>query len=305
MKKPRTARAVEANVGTRNAYAKKLRKINRDFSRTIYKEILQMLIDEGYLKGDEGSSNVVIAQDASFWQTFFRFKKASAFPDGSISKRISDFIAERTARWLIRIGADAKAVSYWFCRTVARDVTSSQRRALTAAGLPENWLKEKWTVPVIGKQYISPQAAKSISESVKENTELISNVAAKDLQRLQDVIVENLEKGGTVGDISKALTAIEGIDEKRALRIAVDQSNKVANAVSQANAKAAGITRGIWVHVPGQYTSRETHIAMNGKEFDLEEGMWDEDVQAYVHCGSLPYCRCIYRPVLPKELLNG
>lgn len=301
--KPRTCRAVGSNIGTQKLFAQKLAALTKRFNDMVASDIVHMLIDEGFLTKPE-DKDVGEAQDASFWQIFRKLKAAGFFPSGSIGKRIDEFTAERSARWLIKAQEDAKDVSHWFARALARDVTSSQRRSLEAAGLSTNWMKDKWTVPIIGKQYVSPSAAKAIEEAAKSNVELITKIATNDLARLQSVITENLESGGTVADLRKSLQNFEGFDEKRAARVALDQSNKYAAEIQRRNAKAIGITKGIWIHVPGKFTSRETHIAMNGKEFDLDKGLYDSAVGQWVVPGQLPYCRCQFRQVLPTEVLH-
>lgn len=105
-------------------------------------------------------------------------------------------------------------------------------------------------------------------------------------------------------ELESTLAASQGFSAARAARVALDQSVKVSQAIQRENAKALGITEAIWVHVPGQYSSRPTHIAMNGKRFELSAGLWDEDVGMMVVPGQLPYCRCSLRTVLPPELLK-
>lgn len=62
--------------------------------------------------------------------------------------------------------------------------------------------------------------------------------------------------------------------------------------------QSLGVTRGIWIHTSAGKTYRETHVKMDGKEFDLSKGLYDSAVGDYVFPGSLPNCRCTYRPVL-------
>ena len=91
------------------------------------------------------------------------------------------------------------------------------------------------------------------------------------------------------------LKASRGFTEARAKRVALDQSIKVSQGIQRGNAEALGIKHAVWVHVPGRYSSRETHLAMDGKRFDLSEGLYDPAVGQNVTPGLLPFCRCIFR----------
>ena len=95
---------------------------------------------------------------------------------------------------------------------------------------------------------------------------------------------------------------IETIDQRTKERtnlLARDQSNKVTQTYAVVNAQAVGATKGKWIHVPGKYSSRITHIHMDGKVFDLNAGLYDNDVGKYVKPGELPYCQCQFSVLLP------
>ena len=79
---------------------------------------------------------------------------------------------------------------------------------------------------------------------------------------------------------------------------------KITTKVQTDNAIEAGFNEAIWVHVPGTYTSRVSHIHMNGKKFRLDEGMYDEDVGYNVMPGELINCRCVYKLIVPEDLQN-
>ena len=204
-------------------------------------------------------------------------------------------MAEKLARWMIHAGTNAKAVSKWFVRATAQNVTASQRRALLRAGISPQLLKEKWSIPIVKNRYISPNAAKALPKLVDDMTGLITKMQADDLARVRETITRGILEGQNIGEIERTLLASKGFTEARAKRVALDQSIKTNQGIQRANAQSLGLSRGIWVHVPGKYSSRETHIAMNGHDFDLSLGMYDDAVGATVLPGELPYCRCTFR----------
>jgi len=52
------------------------------------------------------------------------------------------------------------------------------------------------------------------------------------------------------------------------------------------------------VHSGAGKHPRPTHVAMNGKKYDVNIGMWDEAVKRWVYPGEGINCRCISRPVI-------
>ena len=208
------------------------------------------------------------------------------------------------ARWMVKAGQVAKAISRWFCAAMYRTTTHAQKQALKAAGVSEKSIDARWGIPVLKRQYISPTAAKNLQKHIEDNTKLITKMAAQDLARLQGLMEETRGKHVNFSDIEDLLKSSQGFDEERAKRVALDQTNKLNQQIQRDNAADLGITKCIWMHVPGQFTQRKTHKAFDGKTFDTKIGLYDSDVGKNVLPGELPYCRCQARMVLPEELFN-
>lgn len=285
MAKPKTIAAIEPNAGLRAALQKKIAKLVRARTRAAAAELFEDLIASG-LVGEESR----LAQDAK--PTVKDFKAVDL---EKASKHADTAYAERLARWMIHTGEDAKAVSKWFVRTTAQRITASQRRALIRAGITPTLLKEKWTIPIVKNRYMAPSTAKALPGLVDGMTGLITKMQADDLARVRETITRGLYEGQSLGEIESVLKASRGFTEARAKRVALDQSIKVSQGIQRGNAEALGIKHAVWVHVPGRYSSRETHIAMDGKRFDLSEGLYDPAVGQNVTPGLLPFCRCIFR----------
>ncbi|MDY6322530.1 MAG: phage minor head protein [Succinivibrio sp.] len=281
-KKPRTARAVAANQGVQREYAKRLQAV------------LRAVVRDAFLELKDAAKLAGMAQDAD-----------EPSPIAEQAQRfVHERFAEAQARWLVKAGMRAKEVSRWYCRQLYRTTTAAQKKALIAAGMNKAVLDDRWTIPVLGRQHISASAAKHLDADIKANTELITKMAARDLGRLQDLLSESASRGVSFSEMEGLLRASEGFDEARAKRVALDQTNKLNQQIQRDNARDLGITKCIWVHVPGKYTSRHTHMAMNGKTFDVNEGLFDSDVGRNVLPGELPMCRCQSRLCLPEELFN-
>lgn len=154
------------------------------------------------------------------------------------------------------------------------------------------------------KPYYSEETKKIINSLVKANVDLIKSIPQKYLRQVQKIIHDAYLKNENINKIAERIEKL--IDKKaypnakrRAYLIAKDQINKITQKMAMEEAKALGATKGSWIHRPGEFSSRETHIAMNGHEFDLNVGLYDPDVKRTVLPAELPYCCCIFEAIFP------
>ncbi len=303
-RRPKTARAIEANVGIRSKLRRRIEALIKEFNQHAADDIFLYLAQKSVLAQDRSLSKPLLPEDKALLREVSRAVLGAWVRDKeAFSADIDGYVARNIGRWGIEVSTAATKLSIWVARAIAADVTASQRSAYVAAGLSPDFLRDRWTVPVV-RQRIGKTAAQRLPDLIKWSTELITRMTMRDVQRLQDVITQGFINGQSVAQIRQVLSSTSGFNADRAKNVAIDQTNKITQGILRANDEDLGITQGIWIHVPGQYTSRETHIAFNGKIFDLDKGMYDRDVGSHVVPGELPYCRCIYRPVLPFEALG-
>jgi SPP1 gp7 family putative phage head morphogenesis protein len=165
-------------------------------------------------------------------------------------------------------------------------------------------VKQRWSVPIVGRQYVAPQTLNVVQAAIRDNVNLIKKISANDVNRISDVLIKGLSEGKNESDLRQELALTDGFDKKRIERVVIDQTNKLNNAVQTANANSLGITEAIWVHVAGQYTSRPSHVKMNGQKFDINKGLYDPEVGYNVKCGELPFCRCTMRLIFKPDQVD-
>ena len=272
-------RALESNRGLAIAAGKRIRAIVNQFEKAYKREALK--IAAKYCKNE--------VQDAAI---------------SVVPSELEIALAALAAKQSMGLGSNAKQVSRWYCRQLLRNISADQKRALKKAGISTAWLKQKWTVQIVRGQYVAPSVAAKIPEQVEANAALITKLCERSAQKVQNAIAEGISKGYNLSRLTEKINGLENMDEARAARVALDQSCKLNQFIQVENSKALGVKEGIWVHVPGQYESRASHMKMNGKKFDLEKGMYDPDVEDYVQPGELPYCRCCFKAILPGFLLD-
>ena len=284
VRKVRLCRAVEANVGERRAYKKQLVRIQRDFQNYVLGEIFTELERQNALAYDEKLPKNDELK-ALKGKTLKRLRR-----DENFDKFLQAIVSKNLKRWLDALKQVSKKEAERFVKKAVRSSTNAQRAALIAAGVKPSLLRSAWTVPTVGKQYISPAVAGSMNEMVSNNVKLITRIGENDISRITEVLTTGLQEGLDYDKLRKELNETNGFDGARAERVALDQVNKINQQVQILNAQSIGCTHARWKHVPGQYTSRRTHMEMDGKEFNLNEGLYDKDVDKYVKPGELPYC---------------
>lgn len=142
---------------------------------------------------------------------------------------------------------------------------------------------------------------------IAENVALIKSIPQQYLSDVEGIVTRGITMGKDLHYVTTELRDRYDKTQRRAAFIARDQMDKASMSIQKARDEQLGITEGIWVHLPGQKTSRATHTAMNGKRFPLNgpnAGLYDSAVKKNVMPAELPGCRCVYRRVLP-DFLGG
>jgi SPP1 gp7 family putative phage head morphogenesis protein len=136
---------------------------------------------------------------------------------------------------------------------------------------------------------------------VAENVNLIRSIPEQYLKDVQTQVWQSVMKGSDLGTLSRQLQKDYDVGHRRAALIARDQNAKAKAVIENTRRKELGITEAIWMHSTAGKEPRPTHVAMDGKRYKLDRGMWDKDkrVQAYIYPGELINCRCVSRAVLP------
>lgn len=133
---------------------------------------------------------------------------------------------------------------------------------------------------------------------VAENVGLIRSIPRKFHEAVEQKVWNAVRTGSNLHKLSMELREAHGSTVKRAALIARDQNAKAKAVIERVRQMELGIRRGIWMHSHAGKEPRPTHVAMNGKPYDLVKGMWDSDEQEWVHPGQLINCRCTMRPVI-------
>lgn len=200
-------------------------------------------------------------------------------------------------QWKKHFSELCETLPRWFAAKVRGYVAENliqQTKPLRDAGLGFN----------IKFSYMSQKERQTFKSIVAENVNLIKNRLMRDtLDQVEGIVLRGIQNGHDLADMTERMHEQFGVTERRARMIARDQTNKATENLSRARLKSYGVTKAIWMHTASGKTYRETHLEdLDGKEYDLDEGMYDPDpkVERHIHPAELVNCYCVFRPVIPQ-----
>ena len=133
--------------------------------------------------------------------------------------------------------------------------------------------------------------------TLAENVGLIKSIAAQHLTQVEGLVMRSVQQGRDLGFLSKELHERYGVTKRRAAFIARDQSNKATATITRVRQRQLGITEAVWMHSHGGRHPRQSHVAADGKRYEIDKGMLIDG--EYIFPGTLPNCRCVSRSVIP------
>lgn len=132
-----------------------------------------------------------------------------------------------------------------------------------------------------------------------QNVALIKSIPEQYLKNVEGMVMRSVQRGRDLGGLTKELEHNFGVTRKRAAFIARSQNNLASGAMNRARQVELGITKAKWRHSGAGKHPRPTHVANNGKLYDVKRGWYDPHEKKWVLPGELPNCRCVSISVIP------
>ena len=157
----------------------------------------------------------------------------------------------------------------------------------------------------IDTSFHNEQINEVLKASTQEAVNLIKTIPQNFLNDVQGQLMRSITTGKGMQDLVPFLTKHYKGDVKKARLVALDQTRKTYQSVNTSRLKAMGVKKFIWVHTGGSSHPRQLHIKMSGNEYSFDDPpyigeMYGSEVRGLP--GDLPYCRCIYKPILNFDL---
>lgn len=197
-------------------------------------------------------------------------------------------IAELTKRWLKNFEEAAPELAKWFALDVHARTDAALRSILHNGG---------WSV----KFKMTRGMRDVLNATVQANVELIKSIPEQYLKNVQGAVMRSVQAGRDMGQLARYLEKNYGVTKRRAAFIARSQNNLASGSMNRARQIELGVTKAKWRHSRAGKEPRKTHLANNGKLYDVKRGWFDPDpkVKRYILPGELPNCRCVSISVVP------
>lgn len=208
--------------------------------------------------------------------------------DGPVES-MSILLREFAAHWIKKFDDSAPKIAEAYLKGSFKATDSAMRQALKSAG---------WAVEF----HMTDAMREAFEASLAENVGLIKSIPQEYLKQVEGIVMRSYSVGRDLETMVKRLKTLYPKASNRAVLIARDQSNKANAVVTRARQLELGIVEAIWMHSHAGKQPRPTHMAMNGKRYKVDKGMWDSDVGEFIYPGELINCRCTARSVLPFQV---
>jgi SPP1 gp7 family putative phage head morphogenesis protein len=221
-----------------------------------------------------------------YWvRAAYRANEPEIAMDASPARTLQRTVDKLTKQWQDKFNELAPATAKRFATKMLTRADRQMEAALRAEGLSVAF---KMTRPMNDV----------MQATVQEQASLISNLSSQQLQRVQGVIMRSVTVGRDLETMTKELRSSFGIAKRRAELIARDQNNKATATMNRVRQSELGITKAVWVHSSAGKTPRPTHVANNGKTYNVAKGWFDPDVGEYIWPGTEINCRCTSRSII-------
>jgi SPP1 gp7 family putative phage head morphogenesis protein len=213
------------------------------------------------------------------------YKKQSAHiaMDGDPANELQATMNELTRQWLGNFNEGGDKIADWFMNSTKNYADGTLAAILREVGM--------------SVQFKMTRAMRTDYNAVRnEQVGLIRSIAQRHLSDVGGLVMRSVQQGRNLGELAAELEARYGITKRRAALIARDQNQKATSTLNRSRQKELGITEAIWKHSHAGKEPRPSHLAADGKRYNLEKGMFLDG--EWTQVGLQINCRCTSQPII-------
>ncbi|MBS0586854.1 MAG: hypothetical protein JSS37_02620 [Proteobacteria bacterium] len=171
---------------------------------------------------------------------------------------------------------------------------------------PQDTLK---SIPIV--KFDPSLVTTTVKADIKKNMRLIPELNTSNFNRLYDIALESVSRGGKQHLLCKALKEIEGISSSRAAEITLSLHSKANSLIDRERSKSIGIKHAVWMYsgVPcmlnpksptkAELRQDKAHSSANGKRYKIDKGLLLDGKWTWP--GVEDGCKCSSRAVLSEN----
>lgn len=157
------------------------------------------------------------------------------------------------------------------------------------------------------KTGVVPKGMEDVSNAIiTENVSLIKSIPSQYFKDVIGSVMRSITTGDGLKTLIPQIQKYNGITERRAKNIALDQTRKAYNSINKQRMQSIGVKQFEWVHSGGGQKPRRSHIALDGKIFSFDklpvinQEQVDKGYEAPIRGipGQAINCRCTMIPVI-------
>ncbi len=201
--------------------------------------------------------------------------------DASPAAELQKELKRLGLQWEKRFDKAAEELGKYFAKSASKRSDAALRSILKKGG---------WSV----RFKMTAGMRDIVDATVHENVSLIKSIANQYHTEVEGLVMRSVTAGRDLGALTKELEKRYGITRRRAALIALTQNNMATSAFQRVRQLELGISKAVWLHSHAARDPRKTHLANNGKVYDIKTGWFDPDpkVRRYIWPGQLIYCKC-------------
>jgi hypothetical protein len=190
------------------------------------------------------------------------------------------------ARWQANFDAAAPRLAQYFATEMSKRSDSTLKAALRDGGFSVRF-------------EMTEAMRDCLDATIAEQIGLIKSIPQQYLTQVQGMVMRSAAAGRDLGTLSRDLQKQFGVTKRRAALIARDQNNKATATMTHVRQLEVGIRQAVWQHSGGGKEPRPTHVANDGKPYDVAKGWFDPAERRFIYPGELINCRCVSRSIVP------
>lgn len=141
-------------------------------------------------------------------------------------------------------------------------------------------------------QLHAADVANTLDDVLARNVALIRDISDQARGRISDIVFRGLQNRTPSKEVAKEISKAVGMGRDRALRVAMDQTQKLSASLDRDRQLQLGMTSFEWIHSRKKHP-RQEHIERDGKVYE-----WSGDVGRNDPPGFKPFCGCKAKGVL-------